>query len=136
MAGRQIRWPGVGRVAVIGAAVIAAIAALPALMGSDRPPPVPADVGLLPPPSASAPPPAPLAPEVPSQPRSPAHQIRRQKGDSANGKRPRHLDRGRRRKGTDSQEDEADSDVSPTPSPVYVPSYAPPPPIREFRIEP
>src|SRR5215204_6209442 len=85
MAGRQIRWPGVERVAVIGAAVIAAIAAFPALMGSDRPPPVPADVGLVPLPPAPAPQPLPHAAPVPR--RGGSHQNRLGKGNTAKGAR-------------------------------------------------
>ncbi len=46
-----------GRVAAIVAAAIAGIASLPALLGSDAPPPVPPDVGLTPP-ANSAPLPA------------------------------------------------------------------------------
>jgi hypothetical protein len=49
MAGRQIRWRSAGRAAAIAVAVIAGIISLPALLGSDRPPPVPDDVGVAPP---------------------------------------------------------------------------------------
>src|SRR5436190_23513449 len=52
MAGRQIRWRSVGRAAAVAAAVIAGIISLPALLGSDKPPPVPADVGLAPSPTS------------------------------------------------------------------------------------
>jgi hypothetical protein len=45
----------VGRAVGIAVAVLAGIISLPALLGSDRPPPVPADVGLAPPPAEPVP---------------------------------------------------------------------------------
>jgi len=154
MAGRQIRWPGVGRVAVIGAAVIAAIAALPALMGSDRPPPVPEDVGLLPAPSASVP--EPLPPRAPLPRRVASDENRLGKGNSETGdrsdlrerldrrnsRRTRQRGRNARQRGRDTRQrgdslgDQEGREVTPESPPVYLPSYAPPQPSREFRIEP
>jgi len=72
--GRQIRWSSVGRAAAIAAAAIAGVAALPALLGGDRPPPVPADVGLVPPPAGS-PVTAPAGPPAPD-PATRAHRHR------------------------------------------------------------
>src|SRR2546423_1240045 len=65
MAGRQIRWRSVGRAAAGAAAVIAGVISLPALLRSDKTPPVPADVGLAPTP-ASAPVASPAEPVDPN----------------------------------------------------------------------
>src|SRR5262245_52164389 len=112
MAGRQIRWPSVGRAAAIGLAVVAAIAALPALLGSGSPPPVPDDVGLAPrPPIAVSAPVA--APRPPEPKKTPPVKPRRRIREHA-VRRPRNP---RRRH---------ESTVVPTP--VYVPpiAYTPP----------
>src|SRR3954463_9998393 len=79
VAGRQIRWSSVGRVAAVVAAAIAGIVSLPALLGSDAPPPVPPDVGITPAPVAATPAPveAPTPPPPAPKPkrRQSAHRV-------------------------------------------------------------
>src|SRR5512139_724201 len=69
VAGR-VRWAKLGRVAAIAVAGVAGIAALPALLGGDRPPPVPADVGLTPAPIPTPQAPARRAEPTPRPPRA------------------------------------------------------------------
>jgi hypothetical protein len=125
----------VGRAAAIGAAVIAGIVSLPALLGSDRPPAVPPDVGLTPRPAvdpipagaAAIEPPAPPAPKERSVDRRPAkpHVVREH---SARPKRSRHHGHHRER---------PRPKASPPPPPIYAPApvYVPPPQPGEFRFE-
>ena len=126
MAGRRIRWTGVGRATAIGLAVVAAVAALPALLGSGAPPPVPDDVGVAPP----SPPIAgsvdvaaePLHPESPPLVKRPARGEEKRKRDKPPRRQRRH------------DRDQAETTVAavPTyvPAPLYVPSSS-----GEFQIE-
>jgi hypothetical protein len=134
----------VGRAAGIGAAVVAGIISLPALLGSDRPPPVPPDVGLAPPPAepvqaAVPPPPAPPI-RAPKRPGRGDHRL-------ATRKRPRERSRPRRkrserrdgshRRSGPAQRDTAETAAAPAP-PIYVPPvypYVPPPSSGEFQFE-
>jgi hypothetical protein len=144
MAGRQIRWQSVGRAAAVVAAVIAGIVSLPALLGSDKPPPVPADVGLVapsappvpaPPPTATSPPPGPPAPQRSRHrlaKRNPARERSRPHRERSHPRRKRsHLH---------SRRHSHRPDVTPAPvttatyaPPVY--SYIPPPAPDDFGIE-
>jgi hypothetical protein len=133
MAGRQIRWPSVGRAAAIGLAVIAAIAALPALLGSDGPPPVPEDVGLVPPPvPVGAEAPEPLGPEPPPLPVKRAGNVGREARPQAGSGSPAQ-------KGRSPQEkrpaDDGESEVAAEPV-CPAPVYSPPASSGEFQIEP
>ena len=122
-----------GRIAAIAAAAIVGIASLPALLGGDAPPPVPADVGVAPPATGAPPAPPPVAPVVVAPPsddapapprlakrrraREPAHPLKERT-------RPRH---------------HRPQEVDPAPPPpVHNPpvySYVPPPSPGEFHIE-
>jgi hypothetical protein len=133
----------VGRAVAIAAAVVAGIVSLPALLGSDRPPPVPPDVGLAPP-EAADPIPANSVPVEPATAggqkdrpgrhhparRHPArsHLVREHQG---RGKRSRQSHPGRQ------HEDQPVAEASPPPAPAYVPApiYSPPPQSGEFRFE-
>ncbi len=137
MARLQIRWQSVGRAAAIAAAVIAGIVSLPALLGSDRPPPVPPDVGLRPAPVASAPPPAPGPdPAPPAAPkREPGVHHRLVKRRHRPHPRPH---RGRPRPAHHGHSRPPQTAPPPVTAPTYVPpvySYVPPPPRSEFGIE-
>jgi hypothetical protein len=122
-------------VGAIALAAIAGIAALPALLGGEKPPPMPPDVGLIrpaaAPPTAAVPPPAPVPKPSPVEepPRQPA---RRLAGKPSH--EPRRSGRHRRRH----HQRSPDPPAPPVPSsssapPVY--SYVPPPHNGEFRIE-
>lgn len=134
MGGTQIRWRSAARIAGIALAAIAAIAALPALMGSDTPPPVPDDVGLIPTQTAVAPPPEPPAPEPPAPeppvaaPRVKAKARKRTEASKEHGAKRRRARKPRQR----GQTEELDS------APVYAPApaYGPPANLPEFGIEP
>jgi hypothetical protein len=142
MAGRQIRWASVGRAAAIAAAVVVGIVSLPALLASDRPPPVPPDVGLATPPTADPIPanPAPVEPHAVAAPkdrpgrhhslRHPAksHLVREHHGPD---RRSRQSHPGRR------HEAQPVAEASPPSPPAYVPvpSYPPPSQPGEFRFE-
>jgi hypothetical protein len=129
MGGTQIRWRSAARIAGIALAAVAAIAALPALMGSDTPPPVPDDVGLIPTQTAVAPLPEPPAPEPPvATPRVKAKARKRTEASKERGAKRRRARKPRQRGETE----ELDS------APVYapVPAYGPPANLPEFGIEP
>jgi hypothetical protein len=144
--GRQIRWGSVGKAAAIVAAAIAGIASLPALLGSDRPPPVPPDVGLAPPPTSAplqapvTPPPARSTPPTPT--RRDHHRLAKRKRDRerSHPRRERsHPDREHphphRKHARHPHEPDAPPVASP---PAYAPpvySYVPPPSQGEFQIE-
>jgi hypothetical protein len=152
VAGLQIRWRSLGRAGAIAAAAIAGILSLPALLGGDRPPPVPADVGLAPVQEA---PPATATPvtKMAATPDRRASQGRhsRQGGEHPHLRRERshpRLERSHPRKqprprrvqphpaADDSPSHPAPSVPPPSPpasSPAY--SYVPPPSPGEFRIE-
>jgi hypothetical protein len=136
MAGRQIRWQSVGRVAAIAAAVIAGIVSLPALLGSDKPPPVPSDVGLAPP-SASAPAHASLSNPAPKGDRGGSgdfvRHIRKKSPRDRSSDRPkrRHVHpHARQRRPSESP---APPSLPVPAPPVY--SYVPPPTPDQFGIE-
>jgi len=149
MAGRQIRWRSVGRAAAVAAAVIAGIISLPALLGSDKPPPVPADVGLAPTPAS-----APVA--SPAEPVDPNAATKTDPDGSGKFLRDRRRNSPRRRLATegknrgrshsrregphpDSKPDHRPDPAPPPPSlPVQSPpaySYVPPPSPGEFHFE-
>ncbi|MGA8925251.1 MAG: hypothetical protein WB462_03415 [Solirubrobacterales bacterium] len=127
-----------GRATAIAAAGIAGIVSLPALLGSDKPPSVPADVGLVQPPP-SAPPPPPLTQAASPAPTAKSRRTRRRQAGRRGprehphplGEHPHprnhHHAHGVRRTPA----------ASPSPStaspPVY--SYVPPPQPGEFRFE-
>jgi hypothetical protein len=147
MAGRQIRWASVGRIAAIAAAALAGIASLPALLGGDAPPPVPADVGLAPPPTTNpnptaAPPPPMIAATPPSKPPRPARRESAKFGhpEPASGDRRRdHDDRGRDHSGKGRAGAQAVVESPPVPTVVAAPPvYSSPSPSSggEFQIEP
>ena len=142
VAGRRIRWGTAGRAAAIGAAGIAAIFSLPALLGNDRPPPVPDDVGLVPPPAAAPTPPAPiqsaiepLGPEPSTAPRpvkvhKPANgRSHHRRGVQRHDRHPQHP------RNTAHKHPAISPAQSAPPSPTYVPAYPPPPARGEFAIE-
>jgi hypothetical protein len=138
MAGLQIRWRSVGRAAAIGVAVIAGIISLPALLGSDRPPPVPPDVGLTAPPAEPVPatvPPPPASP-MPAPKRSGRrdHRLAKEKKSS---KRSRPGRKGSKRR-NDPGRTHSDETVPAPAALIYSPpvySYVPPPSPGEFQIE-
>jgi hypothetical protein len=141
MAGRRIRWRSAARIAGIAFAAIGAIAAIPALMGSDAPPPVPADVGLIPTQTAVSPPPPPAAPEPPvASPR-----VKNKARNRTDAKQERGANRHRKpkkegganghRKPPRRQRGETDG-PDPPPLPAPVQNYAPRPILPEFGIEP
>ena len=153
MTGRQIRWQSVGRAAAIVAAGIAGIASLPALLGSDKPRPVPPDVGLMSPPASAALPPSPQSPAA-----TPQSQASRRQSRASTGRRPhsrlaerrrrrrpdRHGAREERKPGHWHRGEGSDrGDVTPPPppapvAPAYSPptySYLPPPNPGEFTFE-
>jgi hypothetical protein len=114
----------------IAIAVIAGIVSLPALLGSDRPAPVPADVGLAPPPAEPVPADVPAAtpaamPRPPKQAKGARHRRKRS--------HPRHSPH---REAPETVVPPSTS-VSPSTSaytpPVY--SYVPPPARPEFGFE-
>jgi hypothetical protein len=137
MAGRRIRWASVGRAAAIALAVIGGLIALPALLGGGSPPPVPADVGLAPPPATAQLPPAPAVPP-------PALPVERPQGKRDHG-RERSLPRRARshpeRKRLHARHRHHDNTEAPSApalpplsaAPTY--SYVPPPSPGEFRFE-
>jgi hypothetical protein len=146
MAGRRIRWASAGKLAAIGAAAVIGIASLPALLGGDAPPPVPADVGLVPPPPTNSVPTAvPSAPMTPATPPRAAHRDHHRDLALADRRRD-HDDRKRDHSGKDRDRGGAvNKTAPPTPTvtvtppayarpPVY--SYVPPPDRGEFQIEP
>jgi hypothetical protein len=128
----------VGRAAAIAAAVIAGIASLPALLGSDRPPPLPADVGLVPPPQA-----ADAAVAAPAARPAAGDRVkpRADHPDLALAADRRSRSHGRRRKRTHPPRHARPAQPAPAISaqpssaapPAY--SYVPPPSSGEFRIE-
>jgi hypothetical protein len=136
MGGTQIRWRRAARIAGIALAAIAAIAALPALIGSDAPPPVPDDVGLIPtqvsppPPEAAAPQPPPRAPRVKEVTELPPRAPRvKDKSKKIEAKKKRRAKRRRERRHID----QGGTEETP-PAPVM--TYAPAPTPPEFGIEP
>src|SRR3954465_10718049 len=138
MTGRQIRWGTVGRAAAVVAAAIAGIVSLPALLGSDAPPPVPPDVGLTPPVASAPMSPVPSAPVRPrAGHRLARHRQRRERSrdrrershprpEHPHGRRPDH-----RRNGDSTAAGPSGPIV--TAPPVY--SYVPPPSSEAFGIE-
>ena len=140
----QLRWASVGRVAAIAAAVVAGVAGLPALLGSDRPPPVPADVGLAPPAEpadvvqAPAAEPAEVAQMPPplsahSAPKQAKHRLA--KNAEPRSKQGSHLEQQRSRRRISA--DAAPADQVQTPAPMYEmpPTDSLPPESGEFRFE-
>src|SRR5215211_5137769 len=117
MAGRQIRWGTVGRVAAVVAAAIAGIASLPALLGNDAPPPLPSDVGLTPPPVST---PAVVPHMPPTAVSRPQREHHRQSGRARDPGRS-HPRRERTHQGADQR---ARRGATPTAS--AIPSYSPP----------
>src|SRR3954466_11680414 len=113
VAGRQIRWASVGRAAAVVAAAIAGIVSLPALLGSDAPPPVPADVGLAQAPLTTQP--APVKARA-TPPRASRPKPLRPTGNRLAQRRPRHRLAHR------------------PPPPPRAPPAAPPPPSPRPRI--
>jgi hypothetical protein len=146
MRGRQIRWGSVGRAAAIAAAAIAGIVSLPAVLGSDKPPPVPADVGLAPQPQARVPVAGPAEPALPN-PASKAHPggsgefFRHIRNNSPKGRRLGRKAPNRRRSSKVSHPRAEHAPPTPPPPsspvpaspPVY--SYVPPASSGEFRFE-
>jgi site-specific DNA-cytosine methylase len=133
----------VGRAAAIAAAVVAGIVSLPALLGSDRPPPVPPDVGLAAPPATDpvAADPARVEPPTAAAPkdRPGRHRAARRHPEShlvrthqSGGKRSRQSHRGRQHEAQPVAEA-----PPPHPAPTYVPApvYSPPPQPGEFLFE-
>ena len=131
-----------GRAVAIAAAVVAGIVSLPALLGSDRPPPVPSDVGLAPPPATDpvAADPARVGPPTAAAPKDRPgrhHTARRDPAEShlvrthQGGKRSRQSHPGREHAA------QPVAEPSPPPAPTYVPApiYSPPPQPGEFRFE-
>jgi hypothetical protein len=139
MAGRRIRWAAAGKLAAIAAAVLAGLAALPALLGGDEPPPLPEDVGLgqvaPPAPAATATTPETAAPTgaAPLPVKSPA--ANRPPRAPAKAKSPRERDGSRRPRRERSQERPRADEPPPVAVPTYTPSYSPPPVRGEFQIE-
>jgi hypothetical protein len=133
MAGTQIRWRSVGRGAAIAAAVIAGIFSLPALLGNDKPPPVPPDVGLAPPAAApqaaAAPPPASSA----SPSRSSHHRMARRRPHRRRSHPRRQRSHTDRRHYTHHDQPRATPAPSSYSPPVY--SDVPAPPRPEFGFE-
>src|SRR4051794_11994308 len=134
MAPRQIRWGTLGRVLAVVAAAVAGIVSLPALLGSDSPPPVPADVGLAPAPTTASQ--SPLIPQSPSMPparprRRLAHRSRVRERTHPPPKRSHpHRNQGRH----DAQPPSGPASVPSYPAPVY--SYVPPSRHEDFGFEP
>jgi hypothetical protein len=165
MTGRRIRWGSLVRLAAVAAAVLAGLAVLPALLGSDEPPPLPEDVGLAevaPPAPPEAPvTPDPTPPPVGTAPISakkvdgPAKKLggpaRKPVGKRAHGRRGESGGKGRGNEGPpggeESQQDTggrgskarkeqpAGDAVAPEAIPTYTPSYSRPPSRGEFEIE-
>ena len=149
MPGRQIRWASAGKIAAIAAAALAGVASLPAVLGSDAPPPVPADVGVVAPPSGAPPAAAPTEARLPT-PSSSApgsekrlvkegKQRRRRKQPHRHGVRVREQREHPHRIREQSHRHAEDPPSVPAlpltvAPPVY--SQAPPPSPGEFRIEP
>jgi hypothetical protein len=139
VAGRQIRWRSVGRAAAIAAAAIAGIISLPALLGSDKPPPVPPDVGLRPAPAEPTPAATPQAAASPDTP-PPAVPKRAPGNRHRLAERNRHREQShpdRERRHPRHQQHNPLPETTPAPTPSYTPpvySYVPPPP-PEFGIE-
>ena len=142
MSGRRIRWANAGRAAAIAAAVLAGLATLPALLGEDKPPPLPEDVGLAGV-APAPPPPMPPAPVTPPEAamRAPMGAAR----DPAAGGAARRESAGRRGRHDDGRRDDggrgagrrrgdSQSGAEAT-APAYVPSYVPPVPATSLRSE-
>jgi hypothetical protein len=129
----------VGRAAAIAAAVVAGIVSLPALLGSDRPPPVPPDVGLTPPPAPDPVPaePSPLEPPIPAAPEEGAAPPRTAKHHLVREKRARGSRSGHQRGRGHHQPQRPATPPAPQTTPSYLPPpiYAPPAQPREFRFE-
>jgi len=140
VAGRQIRWASVGRAAAVVAAAIAGIVSLPALLGSDAPPPVPADVGLAQAPLTTQP--APVKARA-TPPRASRPKPLRPTGNRLAQRRPRHRLAHRRPPHhhlhhAHASHDHASTPSAPAqaPSPAYIPAPAYSPPLPgEFQFE-
>jgi hypothetical protein len=139
--GRQIRWQTAGRAAAIAIAVLAGIISLPALLGSDRPPPVPADVGLAPPPEEPVPVRVPAATSAATSrpPKQAKDGRRRLTGRQPRPDRPRPRRSHRRRSHPRrSRHQDAPEAVVPPSTSTYTPpvySYVPPAARPEFGFE-
>jgi hypothetical protein len=126
-------------VGAIAAAVIAGIVSLPALLGSDRPPPVPPDVGLRPPPAQPVPAVVPPAPDPAASPRPGAPG--RDRRDRRLAARKRRRERSRRKHQRPRRRSRAHgadwSNAAPSPPPYAPPVYShvPPPSHGEFEFE-
>jgi hypothetical protein len=123
VAGRQIRWATVGRFGGIALAIIIGIASIPALLGSDRPPAIPPDVGLAPPPQTVQ-----LAPPTDAPPASPAPAPQPGRSDRRLARRERPRERPLPRRERHPRERHRGHHLEQTPdqpAPVY--SYSPPP---------
>jgi len=119
----------VGRVVAVAAAAIAGILSLPALLGSEAPPPVPADVGLAPSPASveATADPAPRNPAPKADPGPSGELFRHTRKKSARrataDTKPRHPAHGRpKRRGSTIQTSSPPS--LPVPAPVYIPPAA------------
>ena len=131
-----------GRALGIAVAVVAGIISLPALLGSDRPPPVPADVGLAPPPAEPVPTHLPAAtPAALPRPSKLAKGGRRRvTGHKPDLDRPGFSGSHRRKRShrRHSPHREAPEAVVPPSTSAYTPpvySYVPPPARPEFGFE-
>jgi hypothetical protein len=138
MAGKQIRWQSVGRIAAVAVALIAAVAALPSLLGSDSPPPVPDDVGLVPPPidATAELPPEPLSPAPPPIPASQLPENESPARGHETGSEPPPRRRKRSNRGVAPPGDERAGEARSVSVYMPVPAYSPPASRREFGIEP
>jgi hypothetical protein len=138
VAGRQIRWASLGRVAAIAAAVLAAIVSLPALLGGERPPPVPGDVGLVPSPSVAATEPALPAPAAATAEPPPVRSgaVEREGGRGGGQQASGHKRQHRQSRDRDQSGAEDQSQQAWAPAATYAPApvYSPPAP-GEFRFE-
>jgi hypothetical protein len=115
----------VGRAVGIAVAVVAGIISLPALLGSDRPPAVPADVGLAPPPAEPVPADVPATTPA-AMPRPP----KRAKGGRQHRRKRSHP---RHHPHRDAPEAAVPPSTSAYTPPVY--SYIPPAARPEFGFE-
>ena len=139
MAGRRIRWRILARIAAVALAAAAAVASLPALLGSGAPPPVPDDVGLAPPLTAATDPPS--EPLSPAPPPIESAVVRKreaaERADESDQDRPRRRRNRRRRAKLDRDDDASEARSVPVEIPASAYSPYPPPATRgEFGIEP
>lgn len=139
MAGRRIRWASAGKAIAVGAAVLAAFASLPALLGGPDPQPLPEDVGLAgvapeAPAPVEVPPPA-APPRVPGSVKRELEDRRTRERAQRGPSRPKRPDR--RQRDRDDQIGEPSSNPPPPVSPlaVDVPRPPAPRPRREFHFE-